>query len=329
MTRFRLTTYSTFLTVGTTMPVNLTSPTPSARPLPGAPSQPRKKPSICQSASSPRQPGITGSPWKWQEKNHRSGLTSSSATIWPLPCSPPVSEIWVMRSNISIGGSGKLRITGAEQVAARTGNEILVKEMRFPFGHHCPAYIRRCIRRSRSIVTSPAELAVTRRPAKACPGTMQAVAGYSMPAILRELQKAIDESRVRLLHKLREAGLRPTRQRMALAEILFGSGDRHVTAEQLHDEALAARVPVSLATVYNTLNQFTAGGPPARGGDRGRPHLFRHQHVEPLPLLSSSAKAGSSTSRCDDVAITGLPEPPAGMEVGRIDVIVRLRERGD
>ena len=60
--------------------------------------------------------------------------------------------------------------------------------------------------------------------------------------------------------RLRGAGLRPTRQRLALAEILFGSGDRHITAEQLHAEAVAARVPVSLATVYTTLNQFTGAG---------------------------------------------------------------------
>ena len=91
------------------MPVNLTSPTPSARPLPGAPSQPRKKPVSCHRASRPRQPGMTGSPLKWQAKNQSSiGLpaTSSSATIWPLPCAPPVSEMLAMRSNMSIGGSG-------------------------------------------------------------------------------------------------------------------------------------------------------------------------------------------------------------------------------
>src|SRR5436309_119417 len=62
------------------------------------------------------------------------------------------------------------------------------------------------------------------------------------------------------IEKLRRACLRPTRQRVALAKILFGSGDRHVTAEQLHTEAVAARVPVSLATVYNALNQFTRAG---------------------------------------------------------------------
>ena len=67
---------------------------------------------------------------------------------------------------------------------------------------------------------------------------------------MQEIQTGIAE-------KLRLAGLRPTRQRMALAELLFGGGDRHVSAESLHREAEAARIPVSLATVYNTLHQFS------------------------------------------------------------------------
>ena len=58
------------------------------------------------------------------------------------------------------------------------------------------------------------------------------------------------------LDLLRAAKLRPTRQRLALAKLLFEKGDRHVTAEQLHDEAVAASIPVSLATIYNTLHQF-------------------------------------------------------------------------
>ncbi len=60
--------------------------------------------------------------------------------------------------------------------------------------------------------------------------------------------------------KLRQVGLRPTRQRMALGWILFGKGDRHVTAEMLYEEATRAKVPVSLATVYNSLHQFTEAG---------------------------------------------------------------------
>ena len=57
--------------------------------------------------------------------------------------------------------------------------------------------------------------------------------------------------------RLRGAGLRPTRQRVALGDLLFAKGDRHLTVEELHEEAVAAGVPVSLATVYNTLHQFT------------------------------------------------------------------------
>ncbi|MGZ9086633.1 MAG: Fur family transcriptional regulator, partial [Rhodoplanes sp.] len=59
---------------------------------------------------------------------------------------------------------------------------------------------------------------------------------------------------------LRGVGLRPTLQRMALGWILFGKGHRHLTAEMLYEEATRARVPVSLATVYNTLHQFTEVG---------------------------------------------------------------------
>ena len=60
--------------------------------------------------------------------------------------------------------------------------------------------------------------------------------------------------------RVREAGLRPTRQRVALADLLFAKGDRHLSAEELHEEAVAAGVPISLATVYNTLHQFTEAG---------------------------------------------------------------------
>jgi Fur family iron response transcriptional regulator len=126
--------------------------------------------------------------------------------------------------------------------------------------------------------------------------------------------------------KLRGAGLRPTRQRLALAEILFASGDRHITAEELHAEAVAARVPVSLATVYNTLNQFTEAGllrEVAIEGDRTyfdtNTSNHYHYYVEHEGRLFDIESS--------DLAIKGLPEPPPGMEVGRIDIIVRLKAR--
>jgi Fur family transcriptional regulator, iron response regulator len=125
--------------------------------------------------------------------------------------------------------------------------------------------------------------------------------------------------------KLRDAGLRPTRQRLALAEILFGSGDRHVSAEALHGEAVAARVPVSLATVYNALNQFTRAGllrEVAIEGDRSYfdTNTSNHFHY----FLESEGRLIDIGS--DDIEVNGLPPAPEGTEVGRIDVIVRLRQ---
>ncbi|MHA1552990.1 MAG: Fur family transcriptional regulator, partial [Alphaproteobacteria bacterium] len=67
-------------------------------------------------------------------------------------------------------------------------------------------------------------------------------------------------SRSVLMRRLRQAGLRPTRQRLALARLLFERDHRHVSAEQLQSEALARHVSVSLATIYNALHQFTAAG---------------------------------------------------------------------
>jgi Fur family iron response transcriptional regulator len=70
----------------------------------------------------------------------------------------------------------------------------------------------------------------------------------------------VSQSTSAMVERLRSVGLRPTRQRLALTRLLCERGDRHVTAEQLHGEALAAAIPVSLATIYNTLHQFTAAG---------------------------------------------------------------------
>lgn len=130
-----------------------------------------------------------------------------------------------------------------------------------------------------------------------------------------------------LAERLRLAGLRPTRQRLSLAAILFGSGDRHVSAESLHQEALAARINVSLATVYNTLNQFKTAGllrEVAFEGDRtffdtNTSNHF-HYYLEDTGQLVDIGTAG--------LEVLGLPEPPSGTEIDRIDIIVRLRKSG-
>ncbi|MCA3574547.1 MAG: transcriptional repressor [Aestuariivirga sp.] len=128
-----------------------------------------------------------------------------------------------------------------------------------------------------------------------------------------------------LAERLRVAGLRPTRQRLSLAAILFGAGDRHVSAESLHQEALAARIHVSLATVYNTLNQFKAAGllrEVAFEGDRTffDTNTSNHFHY----YLEDSGQLVDIGS--EDLEVKGLPELPAGTEIDRIDIIVRLRK---
>lgn len=125
--------------------------------------------------------------------------------------------------------------------------------------------------------------------------------------------------------RLRAAGLRPTRQRVALGWLLFGRGDRHLCAESLFEEAQHARVPVSLATIYNTLNQFTQAGLlreiPLEGARTYFDTNVSHHHhffIEGLGLTDIPAR---------DITVSSLPSPPEGMEIERVDVVVRLRKK--
>jgi Fur family iron response transcriptional regulator len=126
--------------------------------------------------------------------------------------------------------------------------------------------------------------------------------------------------------KLRDVGLRPTRQRMALGWILFAKGDRHVTAEMLYEEATRAKVPVSLATVYNTLHQFTEVGLLRQVAVDGSKAYFdtnnsMHHHffIEDQNELMDIPLS--------DVVVGKAPVPPEGYEIARIDVVVRLRRK--
>jgi Fur family transcriptional regulator, iron response regulator len=125
---------------------------------------------------------------------------------------------------------------------------------------------------------------------------------------------------------LQSAGLLPTRQRTALARLLFGKKkERHLTAEMLYEEALASDVQVSLATVYNTLNQFTAAGLLRQVGVDGTKNYFdtnisAHQHfyVENTRELIDIPESSKRSYH-----LSGVPN---GYEVSRIDMIVRLRK---
>ena len=133
-----------------------------------------------------------------------------------------------------------------------------------------------------------------------------------------------------LIEQLKAAGLRPTRQRLALGRLLYGeNGDmeRHVTAEQLHAESMAAGVRVSLATVYNTLHQFTEA------------QLLREVVVEPGRsyfdtnvddhhhfYFEQSGKLKDIPS--EELQLKSIPEPPEGGRIRRVDVILRVDEDG-
>jgi Fur family iron response transcriptional regulator len=124
--------------------------------------------------------------------------------------------------------------------------------------------------------------------------------------------------------KLRAAGLRPTRQRVALGWLLFSKGDRHISAENLLEEAQASRVPVSLATIYNCLHQFTQAGLLREVAVDGSKAYFdtnvsHHDHflIEGTNMLIDIPQVG--------VDMANLPEPPKGTRIARIEVVVRLR----
>jgi Fur family iron response transcriptional regulator len=135
-------------------------------------------------------------------------------------------------------------------------------------------------------------------------------------------QKALLEQSARL----RAAGLRPTRQRLALAKQLFGHRDRHVSAEELHEEVVSAGVKVSLATVYNTLHQFTEAG------------LLRELSVDGARTYFDTNTGNHHHFYCEEdgslididgasIAVAGVPAPPPGSKLKRVDVIVRVTRR--
>ena len=123
---------------------------------------------------------------------------------------------------------------------------------------------------------------------------------------------------------LSRTGLRPTRQRLALMRLLFEHGsDRHVTAEQLHAEAVGIGEQVSVATVYNTLHELKRAGLLREIAIDGAKTMFdtntsnhNHFYVERDGRLVDIP--------AQNIRVDGLPEPPPGMRISHIDVVVRL-----
>ncbi|QXX76079.1 iron response transcriptional regulator IrrA [Methylovirgula sp. HY1] len=125
---------------------------------------------------------------------------------------------------------------------------------------------------------------------------------------------------------LNHCSIRPTRQRLSLASLLFSKGNRHVTAEGLLAEARAACVQASYATIYNVLKCFSDAGLLRCLAVEGHPMIF-DTNTGPHHHFFFEDSAEITDLAFGDVAITGLPQPPEGYEIAKVDVVVRLRPK--
>jgi Fur family iron response transcriptional regulator len=126
---------------------------------------------------------------------------------------------------------------------------------------------------------------------------------------------------------LATAGLRPTRQRLALATLLVGDGQhRHVTAESLFEAAKDGADSVSLATVYNTLRAFCdAGLLQEVTVDGSRSYFDTNTRDHPHFFWEDEARLTDAPS--DQLVIAQLPDAPEGAEIASVDVVIRLRKK--
>ena len=130
-----------------------------------------------------------------------------------------------------------------------------------------------------------------------------------------------------LVDKLRHAGLRPTRQRVALGMLLFQGGHRHVTPEILHHEAINIGVLVSLATVYNALHQFTEAGLLSQGAV-DVDHSYFDTNTEPHQHFYVEAERLLIDIPGNDIRVAEIPPLPVGTKFDRVNIVVRVkRER--
>ena len=127
-----------------------------------------------------------------------------------------------------------------------------------------------------------------------------------------------------ILDQLRASGLRPTRQRLALAKLLFDGDDRHTTAEMLHADAVGGNIKVSLATVYNTLHQFTSAGLLREiVVDASRSYFDTNTSAHHHFFFEGSGRLEDIPD--SDLVVDRLPAAPPGTHIKSVDVVVRLQ----
>ena len=137
----------------------------------------------------------------------------------------------------------------------------------------------------------------------------------------KRMRETTNESAVT---RLRAAGLRPTRQRNELADLLFRDGHRHLTAETLHADAVSKGIRVSLATVYNTLHQFTNSGLLRQVMVDSTRSYFDTNTTEHQHFYYEEDGMLADIPGSEEIAVGNIPEAPEGTKVARVDVVVRL-----
>lgn len=145
-----------------------------------------------------------------------------------------------------------------------------------------------------------------------------------MIAAFRKRRVAMNRPYARTIELLREAGIRPTRQRVGLSHLLFAQGDRHITADQLHLEAQGAGFQVSLATIYNTLHQLSDAGLLSEVlVEPGRSYF--DTNVETHHHFYNVDTGELADIPSGEVNVSVMPVPPAGTKVEQVSVVVRLK----
>lgn len=143
------------------------------------------------------------------------------------------------------------------------------------------------------------------------------------------METMTDIARTRGKAWLGRSALRPTRQRVALAALLVGDGrDRHVTAEWLHEAARKTGDKVSLATVYNTLRAFSEAGLVQEITVDGTGSYF-DTRLDDHPHFYWEEDARLTDAGSEHLEIVNLPAAPEGMEIAKVDVVIRLRPKAD
>ena len=129
------------------------------------------------------------------------------------------------------------------------------------------------------------------------------------------------------INTLIKNNIRPTKQRMILAKILFEKGRRHISAEQLYDEVKQDQRKISLATIYNTLKQFSHYGLIREIVVDQNKSLYctnneSHYHL----YIEDEGKIVDIPTKNIDL---NIPAIPACLKLHNIDVIVRIRTLKD